>query len=79
MEVERVRASEQRGFFTLLRGVWSVEGHFVPCLIFVFRWHGRKLKMKGDSDYYLINTETECPHFRNISGLNMPDLWVIHT
>lgn len=62
------------GSSTLLRGVWSVEGHFVPRLIFVFTWHGRKLMMKGGSDYCLINTETE-----HVSGLNMWDLWVIDT
>lgn len=43
-------------------GGWSVEGHFVPRLIFVFTWHGRKLPMKGGTDYCLINTELEGPH-----------------
>lgn len=50
------------GSSALLREVWSVEGHFVPCLIFVFTWHGRKLTTRGASHYCLINTETKRSH-----------------
>lgn len=52
----------------------SVEGHFVPCLIFVFTWHGRKLPMKGGSDYCLINTEAECPHL--LKRIRSENVWI---
>lgn len=58
------------GSSALLREVWSVEGHFVPCLIFVFTWHGRKLTTRGASHYCLINI------YCYISGPNISELCV---
>lgn len=40
-------------------GAWRVTLSLVWSLC---TWHGRKLAMKGGSDYCLINTERESPH-----------------
>lgn len=41
-------------------------------------WHGRKLTMKGASNYCLINRERTAPFTTKYPLGNMPERWVIH-